>query len=252
MLVAVDVGNSGVKAGLFEGDELLHAVRLTAGEDLRERLRLPEDADPDVVAVSVSEPALAALRADLGRAGLAGRLVVLGVDVPLLVPNRYRDPAEVGRDRLVAAAAARELAGGAAVVVDAGSAVTVDAVAADGAFLGGSIAPGRRAMTLGLAAAAPALPPVPADDAPAGLPRSTCEALAAGTTLGLAGLVDRLVRLAADELGRAGEPGPAVIVTGGDGDRLAPLLEREVVVEPWLTLRGVRLLHGRAGEGRCT
>jgi type III pantothenate kinase len=250
MLVAVDVGNSQAKAGLFSGPDLVRTARVPPGVPLRESLSIDPDAAILVVAVSVTEPGLDALREAAGAA-----VLVLGRDLPILVPNAYRDPSEVGRDRLAAAAAAHERADGPAVVVDAGSAVTVDAVAGDGTFLGGAIAPGLRAMVEGLARVAPALPAPGDEGPPAGLPRSTAEALAAGIGWGLAGLVDRLVAEAAAALEAAGEGSPAVLLTGGDADRIAPRLARAAVVAPHLTLHGVRILHERAvaaGEAPCT
>jgi type III pantothenate kinase len=126
--------------------------------------------------------------------------------------------------------------------VDLGSAVTVDAVAADGAFLGGAIAPGLPSLRAGLRSAAPALPgwareaPVPF------LPRSTRQAVNWGIQYGLAGAVDRLVRQVGEEAG----PGAPVYLTGGDAGLIADLLVSEATVVPDLTLHGVRILYDRA------
>jgi type III pantothenate kinase len=194
--------------------------------------------------VSVSEPALARFLAGVGRGAK-----VLGVDLPLLVENRYEDPAEVGRDRLVNAAAGHVLAGGAAVVVDLGSAVTADAVDADGAFLGGAIAPGLPAFRAGLRAAAPALPPIPEGEPPNGIPRSTADALRAGAVRGLAGLADRLVADARAGLVTGEEPAPALL-TGGDAALVSRHMSTRTRLCPDLTLRGVAILRRRAKEGR--
>jgi len=241
MLVAVDIGNTGAKAAAFDEDGIRGRARFDP-VGLRDPAELYAavglDGPPEaVVVVSVDDAALSAF---LGGAG-AGALV-LGGDLPILVPNRYRDPAEVGHDRLVNAAAAHAAAGGAVVTVDLGSAVTVDAVAADGAFLGGAIAPGRPAMTAGLEAAAPALPRFDGGAPPDGIPRSTRDAIREGVILGLAGLVDRLVSVAAGRL--AGEP--RVILTGGDAALLEGRLATRADTVPDLTLLGVRLLYDRA------
>jgi type III pantothenate kinase len=185
----------------------------------------------------VNETALTAL---LAGAGAGAR--VLGRDLPMRMENRYRDPTETGHDRLAAAAAAHALAEGPAVVVDLGSAVTVDAVDASGAFLGGAIGPGRPALVAGLRAAAPALPD--AGEMPDGLPRSTGEAIRAGIDLGLAGIVTRLVSEARSALSGGDEP--VVFLTGGDAETLADRLPFPVRVDPWLVLRGVRILYDRA------
>jgi type III pantothenate kinase len=248
MLIAADVGNSSLKVGLFDGPEPTSVLRLPwtgIGEAGPPEAVLPGAApDTPLCAVSVNEGGLRALRAWAGRP-----VAVLGEDLPLRVRNRYRDPAEVGRDRLVNAAAAHDLVGGAAVVADLGSAVTVDAVSGEGTFLGGAIAPGLPALRAGLRASAPALPEADGEEPPRGLPRSTAEALRAGVLLGLAGAVERLAAAMADAMeGRD----PPLVLTGGDAERIAALLAGPVVVEPHLTLRGVRLLATKERGMPCT
>lgn len=247
MLIAADVGNSSLKLGFFPGDSPAAVVRvpwpdLSAAGSLDEVLPGAPPGAP-LVAVSVNAGGLAALRAWAARP-----VLVIGEDVPLPVPNRYRRPSEVGRDRLVNAAAAHALAGGAAVVADLGSAVTVDAVGADGAFLGGAIAPGLPALRAGLRAAAPALPPWDGAGPAGGLPGSTAEALGWGILLGLAGAVERLAREARRHAG-AGAP---LVLCGGDAARVAPFVGEPVRLAPHLTLVGVRLLGAGREGAPCT
>jgi len=123
-----------------------------------------------------------------------------------------RAPECVGRDRLFAARGALEICGENAIVVDAGTALTVDAVRADGTFLGGAIAPGPNLLAEALARGTARLPRiVPRTDAVA-LGRSTEEALQSGVVLGFRGAARELVREVAAESGCA----PAVaVVTGG-------------------------------------
>lgn len=242
MLIAVDVGNSGAKAGAFDGAALCSMARfvvkdLSSPADLLGLLDLDPDDVAAVVVVSVSEPQLAGFLAGAGRGAL-----VLGRDLPILVANHYIDPAEVGADRLVNCAAAHEIAGGAAVAVDLGSAVTVDAVSADGVFLGGAIGPGLPSLRAGLRFAAPALPEWVREPPFAELPGSTRQAVNWGILHGLAGMVDRLI----EKVGGAVPAGAPVILTGGDAGLVAGLLRVEPVVVPHLTLDGVRILYDRA------
>ena len=237
MLLAFDVGNSGIKAALFDGESLVAAARLPESSTNPAAALGVDLSEVERVAVSVNDRLLDAFLAGPGR-GTA----VLGRDLPLLVENRYRDPAETGHDRLAAAAAAHVEAGGAAVIVDLGSAVTVDAVDDDGVFLGGSIAPGRPALVSGLAAAAPGLPAPGKSEPPPGIPTSTADAIRVGIDHGLAGIVTRLVGDARDELGG----GAPVLLTGGDARSVAPRLPFSVVIRPHLVLDGVRILYDRA------
>jgi type III pantothenate kinase len=123
-----------------------------------------------------------------------------------------REPAQVGRDRLFAARAALELAGGNAVVVALGTAMTIDAVRADRTFLGGAIAPGPVLLARALAEGTARLPLVePCAGAPA-LGLDTQGALRAGISVGLRGAARELASRVAEE---AGMPEATVVLTGG-------------------------------------
>ncbi|MEN8151670.1 MAG: type III pantothenate kinase, partial [Planctomycetota bacterium] len=231
----------------FDGDSLVAAARL-ANPAADPATALGFDAsviDASTIDVSGAERAAVSVNDPLLEAFLSGSgrgTPVLGRDLPLLMENRYRDPSETGHDRLAAAAAAHEDAGGAAVIVDLGSAVTVDAVDGDGVFLGGAIAPGRPALVAGLAAAAPGLPPPGAAEPAPGLPASTEDAIRVGIDHGLAGIVTRLVGDAREETGAA----TPVFLTGGDAASVAPRLPFETTIRPHLVLDGVRILYARA------
>ena len=168
---------------------------------------------------------------------------MLGRDLPLLVESRVRRPEQVGHDRLANAVAAHVLADGAAVVADVGTAITVDAVDASGAFLGGTIAPGPRVALEGLRARAPHLPDPGAAAVSGPLGGTTVEAMAAALAIGFAGLPDRLLDSVA---AAAGDSSPRFL-TGGGADAIRPRLRSDVTVVPDLTLEGIRILTRRAG-----
>jgi type III pantothenate kinase len=123
-----------------------------------------------------------------------------------------REPATIGRDRLFAARAALELAGGSAIVVDAGTALTVDAVRADKTFLGGAIAPGPDLLSLALAEGTARLPRVEPRPRANALGRDTREALLAGVAVGFRGAARELAERVAEEAGLRGAP---IVLTGG-------------------------------------
>lgn len=186
----------------LEGRDSIQADRILAGLPRR-----PTRA----VGATVVRGGLQLVAAGLARLGL--RLELAGVDLPCPLRTRYGDPKSLGVDRwLTALAAHREH--GAAIVVDCGTAITVDAIDADGTFLGGAIAPGLRAMAAGLAGAASSLPAfdssrpvsVPATSSPA--------AVDAGVVLAFTGAVDRLVA----DLRSTQSVSIPVLITGGDAE----------------------------------
>jgi type III pantothenate kinase len=245
-VTVLDVGNTALKVVAFgPGGAVLDSVRWGFAADPGAAPldgRLVHLRGP-VVAVSVN-----AAHLERVRRSLADDLAVAGIDLPVPVENRTERPGETGADRLCAALAAHRRARGAAVCLGLGTAVTVDAVSADGAFLGGAIAPGLRSSSAGLSAAAPRLPF--ADLAPGGeVPfpgRTTAEALRAGHLLGFAGLADRLAEAArAAAGGRRGARVP-VFLHGGDAASVSPFLRTPVREAPHLVAEGARLAWVRA------
>jgi type III pantothenate kinase len=158
MLVAIDVGNSAVKFGAFDGVRLVATERVESGPTAGIAagvIPFPHVQTADEVVVLSSAPE--ALRLLLGELGRPAR--VLGEEVQRAVPSGYARPQELGVDRIAAAYGARALLGGApAVVVDAGTAITVDGVDADGRMVPLAIAPGLPASRAGLRSSAPHLP----------------------------------------------------------------------------------------------
>ena len=150
------------------------------------------------------------------------------------VTNTYRDPAALGADRFVALIGARARVRRPALVVDAGTAMTVDALAADGRFLGGMIVPGYRLMIEALARGTVELPR--ADGRYAEFARQTDDAIVSGALNALAGAVERALRALREQAGEE----PSLLLTGGDLSRLAPLLAvRSPMLAPQLVLEGL-------------
>ncbi len=164
-----------------------------------------------------------AVRRDLG--------LVLATAGHVPLPIRVERPDEVGADRLVNALAAGRLYGTPAVVVDLGTASTFDAVAADGAFVGGAIAPGLEVGLDALAARTAKLPRIELRKPDRAIARDTVGALQAGAILGyqalVSGLLGRVRRELADTAGidpgrdhdPDRRPGPAAVGRGDRGDR---------------------------------
>ena len=266
MLLAVDIGNTAVTLGVFEtarpveGDgglaEPLWRRRLaTSGESspegwsgavegvLSEAGMGAGDVDSAMVCSVVPgvEAAFsAALRALFGSPPLvlsdgqaAGRAARMGVLTD--------DPAEVGADRVVAAAAAYAVYGGPVIVVDSGTALTVDYVDGDGNYLGGAIAPGVETSSAALIEKAARLAPVELRRPERAVGRSTDEALRSGAYYGFSGLVDRIVEKMEAEEGRAA----TVVATGGGAGLVAGGSDRIGVVDESLVLKGLLLIYGK-------
>ncbi|WP_127781848.1 type III pantothenate kinase [Rhodococcus sp. X156] len=257
MLLTVDIGNTNVALGLFEGTGaeavLVHNwrmrtdARMTADEMALIMRGLIGRYLPEITGVaglSTVPSLLRELRSMLERywAGIPQVIVQPGVrtGVPLLVDN----PKEVGADRVVNTLAAHHLFGTACVVVDFGTSTNIDVVSARGEFLGGALAPGIEVSMDALTNRAAALRKVELVRPRSVIGKNTVECLQSGVVYGFAGQVDGLVGRIIAELGTAGPP-VTVLATGG----LAPLMVTECRTithhEAFLTLTGLRLVYER-------
>lgn len=259
-LIAVDVGNSRIKLGLFdravEIEDVVEPIRIlelpAEGWDA-ERLAAWLPAGPawaEWWIASVNRPATSHLTDWIVRQGStpsghsAPVRLLSAADLPLEV--RLEHPERVGMDRLAAATAAARLRSPrrGVLIVDSGTAITVDSVAADGAFLGGAILPGMGLAARALHEFTDLLPLVPVGElsaAPPALGTSTVTAIRSGIYWGAVGGVRELVeRLSADIV-----PTPELFLTGAAGPSLARALGTPARIAPHLVLSGIALARRR-------
>ncbi|MFH0810188.1 MAG: type III pantothenate kinase [Pseudomonadota bacterium] len=253
MLLAIDVGNTNIVLGLFEGGTprgvwRLRTEREATADDLLLKLSgLMRLAGLDVGCVTQAVVACVVppLRGTVHQ--LCGRL---GVEKPLFIdaataamPIIYDNPAEIGADRLVNAVAAWERWHRALLVVDFGTATTLDYVTAEGAYAGGIIAPGVMSAAEALFQKASRLPRADVFlAAPAKvIGADTASCLNSGLVLGFAALVDGLVERARAEVGDL-----FVVATGGLATVIASEARSIQAVDENLTLEGLRIIHSRA------
>jgi type III pantothenate kinase len=152
------------------------------------------------------------------------------------VTNAYSTPERLGADRWACLLAAHAHYAGPAVVIDCGTAITIDALARDGAHLGGLIVPGLDLMTTALTSNAPGVRlDGPGVRETSLLGHSTETAVSGGVLYTAVSLVDRVFMDLRAELGKA----VALLLTGGDAERILPLLSCQPVHEPELVLKGL-------------
>ncbi|MES1254446.1 MAG: type III pantothenate kinase [Acidobacteriota bacterium] len=276
MLLAIDLGNTNIVLGVFDGARLVDTWRLatmrerTADElallvDLllarggsetsgtagvgtamggRAKTGIAKGAIDAIVLASVVPPLTASIEEMARRSfGLTALTVEPGVNAGM--PILCEHPREVGADRVVNAVAAYEQwgrqAGRPIIIVDLGTATTLDAVSVAGAYLGGAICPGVQMSADALFQRAARLPRVAVRKPARVIGRTTVDAMESGLFFGYVGMVESLIRRMRDELG-----GDALCVaTGGLAGAIAGetrLIDR---VEPDLTLQGLRMVWER-------
>jgi type III pantothenate kinase len=249
MLLAIDIGNTTIAFGLYEGQ--------TPGP--RWRIRTIHEKMPDEYGVLVDQlfryrgyrldqvtgvviasvvPPLTPIFGQVCQDYFGQKPLVVDAGVRTGVSIRTDNPREVGADRVVDAAAVRALYGVPACVVDFGTATTFDAVSAEGHYLGGAIAPGIGIAAQALFERTAKLPRVELTRPPSAIGRNTTHSIQSGLLFGYVGLVEGMVARFRVELG----PEMKVVATGG----LAAIVAAETtvigVVDPWLTLQGLRIV----------
>lgn len=262
MLLALDIGNTNVTVGLFRAGALL-ATRRAATNALAttDEVELLLDgllrldgialADLDAIALASVVPTLSSAVEAIAERRACPLLVAGPGTVPLAV--RVDRPGDVGADRLVNALAAARLHGTPAVVVDFGTATTFDCVAADGAYVGGAIAPGLELGLEALAARTAKLPRIELRAPDRAIGRDTVSAMQSGTIFGYQALVTGLLARIRRELADTNDVEPdavCAILTGGlSAAPWARALEGIDAIDPDLTLKGLAILHAEVGGG---
>jgi type III pantothenate kinase len=256
MFLAIDVGNTETVIGVFEPDapddanpfdhwrlatqesRTADELALVYGAFLR--FARQDFADVTGIGISSGVPNVTAALRKMCKRYLPVAPIVLEPGVRTGMPILYDDPKAVGPDRIANAVAALETYGGPCTVVDFGTATTFDAISEKGEYLGGAICPGIEISLNALFARAALLRRVELAPPKSVIGRSTIDSLQSGMVHGFAGQADHMVDLFRKELG-----GGAVVATGGLATVIAHHCETIEKVDPWLTLRGLRIVHSR-------
>lgn len=248
-ILVLDVGNTNIVLGLYEGKELIHHWRMTTVRErtadefglmvkgfFRDKGLHTQDLD-GVVISSVVPPIMPALEL-MCHTYLDCKPIIVGPGIKTGLFIKYENPREVGADRIVNAVAAVHLYGPPFIVVDFGTATTFCVVDDTGQYLGGAIAPGMKTSLEALVEQSAKLPRIELVRPKRVVGKNTVTSMQSGVIYGFVGLVDGIVNRIKQEI-----PLPfKVIATGGLAELVSSDSHVIDIVNPNLTLEGLRIL----------
>lgn len=249
MLLTIDIGNTNLTLGLYEGNTLGAHWRLATDHN-----RMPDEYGlqflgllqnagktiQDIQGISLASvvPPLTGRVVQACREYLKQEPLVVDAGVKTGIKVRYEDPKAVGADRICDAVAVMKLYGGPACVVDFGTATTFNAITKDGEYLGGAITAGINLAAEALYTRAAKLPRIDLQVPPSVIGRNTVHAMQSGLLFGYVSMVEGMVNRFRAELGSDMK----VVATGGLAEVVAKETKVIDVIAPWLTLEGLRLI----------
>jgi type III pantothenate kinase len=253
MILVFDVGNTETTVGLFDRDTLRGHWRVTTDVNrtpdeislLIRALLAADNVDRSAIdraAIGSVVPALTGALSEACEQAVGAKPIIIDATSPLPIRLDVEEPLTVGADRIINTLAASRLYKRDTIVVDLGTATTYDCITADGVFLGGVIAPGVRTSAETLFRRTSKLPATEIVPPAKVIGRRTEECIRSGVVLGSAEAIDGLVRRI-----KAEWPGgvvPLVVATGGLATTFQPFCREFDLIEPHLTLNGLRIAHG--------
>ncbi len=252
MVLVFDVSNTHIVMGLYKDKELLYHWTISTDLDktadeyavlMHNLFLLKGTGFSEVSALVISSvvPPLMPVFQDLGRKYFKVNPLIVGPGIKTGASILYDNPREVGADRIVNAVAAFEHYGGPLIIVDFGTATAFCVISPRGEYLGGALAPGVEIATEALFQRAAKLPRIELAKPKAVIARNTIEAMQSGILYGFAGLVDGVVNRLKQEIGQPVK----VIATGHMVELIAEHTETIDVVDPLLTMEGLRIIYER-------
>jgi type III pantothenate kinase len=254
MLLAIDIGNTQVALGIWDGEKWLHEWRLRTIQDrtsdeygilVRNLLQESQLIDAiDAVIFSSVVPKLTTTFRQLSQGFLSIDPIIIDSELDTGITIQTDNPKEVGADRIVNAVSAYYSYGKPAIVIDVGTAATFDVVSSKGELLGVAIAPGLGVAADALSQRAAQLQQVPLEAPPNAIGRNTIHAVQSGLIFGYVSLIEGMVeRILAEHPDRDEEV--LIIGTGGLMNLLAPHTSIIDHLDPTLTLTGLRIIYDR-------
>ncbi len=253
MLLTIDVGNTNITLGVFDGKDLLGTFRVTTKinrtsdefgivfKDILTTNDLGSKKVDDVIIASVVPNVMHSLTSSIIKYFHIQPIIIeAGIKTGIRIATE--NPKQIGADRIVDAAGAYELYGGPILVIDYGTATTYDLVDETGAFVSGVTAPGIRISARALWEDAAKLPEIEIKKPASILAKETISSMQAGLVYGQIGQTEYIVK---NMIAESGYENVRVVATGGLGNLIASETRCIDVYNPNLTLFGMKFIYDK-------
>ncbi len=246
MILTVDIGNTNINFAVFNKGKMLFGFKSATKKNLfkfdllnfKKNLNkrgISQKQIENVIICSVVPKSTKILKSSLSHL-FNIKPLICGENIKVPIKNLYKNPGQVGQDRLVAAFAAAKLYGMPIIVVDFGTATTFDVVSRKGASLGGIIFPGIGISLEALHEKTALLPKVRLKKPPKVIAKDTAGSILSGIFYGFAGLVDSLIERIFQQLNLR----PSVVFTGGFAEIMSKYCKAKHRIDSNLILKGLQ------------
>lgn len=250
MLLAIDIGNTNLVIGCFQGDELKFKARIATdysrtsdqyGVEIKNMMEAygvrVSDID-DCIISSVVPPVFNSVRTGVWKV-IGKQPMVVGPGLKTGLNIHVDVPSQVGSDRIVIAVAALAEYKAPLILMDLGTATTIEVVEPENRYLGGVIFPGVKVSLEALSSRAAQLPGISLDKPKQVIGKNTVDCMRSGTMYGTAAMIDGLVERMEAELGHE----CTLIATGGMAQFITPLCKRDIILDKNLLLKGLNVIY---------
>jgi type III pantothenate kinase len=246
-MLAIDIGNTTIALGIIKRGKVVESLRIETSQygslvpilNKRINFLLNKGYDCQKVVICSVVPKLTLVVERFIKKGLNVKPLIVGRDIIVPIKNHYKNPSQVGQDRLVGAYAALKLYGKPLIIVDLGTAITFDAVSKKGEYLGGAIVPGIRLSAESLFLKTALLPEIDIQAPKNPIGRTTQESILSGLFYGYGVLCQGFIDLLAHQM----KAKPRVVMTGGHTQLMKKFVSPKIrIIDEHLVFKGMYLL----------
>ncbi len=250
MLLAIDIGNTNLVIGCFEGDEIKFKARIATDrtrtsdqygveiKNMIEAFGVSVSQIDDCIISSVVPPVFNSVRTGVLKV-IGKQPMVVGPGLKTGLDIHVDVPSQVGSDRIVIAVAALAEYKAPLILMDLGTATTLEVVEPDNKYMGGVIFPGVMVSLDALTSRAAQLPGISLDRPKQVIGKNTVDCMRSGMMFGTAAMIDGIVERIEEELGHSA----TLVATGGMAQFITPLCKREIILEKDLLLNGLNIIY---------